>query len=152
MATSVIQGGPGFPVLLPAVYDYICGKKDFTQQLSDVPETIVRNLLHRVSSLRVTCHITVSITSCVHNLLFQLDEADSDESLRELFGHDDMATLLLETGFRKPLQLLVVNDKQDIAKIIRANVILKVKPELDQFCDGLRTCGVLDAISRHPAL
>ena len=57
MATSILQGGPGFPLLHPAAYSYICGE-EYTDKFSDnadVPDPLVRDLLDRVSSLYL-CH------------------------------------------------------------------------------------------------
>ena len=73
---------------------------------------------------------------------------ESAQSLCELFS----SNTLLETGFRKPMSSLRMEDKVAIKKTVLANMILKVKPELDQFGDGLRTCGILDAVRRHPGL
>ena len=50
MATSIIQGGPGFPVLLPAAYSYICSE-EYMDKITDIPDPLVSNLLDHVRSL-----------------------------------------------------------------------------------------------------
>ena len=68
------------------------------------------------------------------------------ESLQSLFEDSSFESMILETGFRKPLHLLTMEDKPGIQETLRAHVILKVKPEMDQFSERLRTCGILDAV------
>ena len=45
-----------------------------------------------------------------------------------------------------------MEDKPTIQETLRAHVIFKVKPEIDQFSEGLGTCGVLDAVKKYPSL
>ena len=59
---------------------------------------------------------------------------------------------MLETGYRKPLSSLVMLDKAAIQKTLRAHVLLKVKPELDRVCEGLKTCGVMESTLQYPSL
>ena len=57
----------------------------------------------------------------------------------------------METGFRKPLLYLTVDDKPAISNTLKNHHgIVKVKAEVDQFCEGLVTLGVLDCIKRFP--
>ena len=67
---------------------------------------------------------------------------ESDESLRVLFQSPDYEPVLLETGYRKPLASLQIADKTTIKQTLKAQVLLQVKAEIDQFCDGLRICVV----------
>ncbi len=61
-----------------------------------------------------------------------------------MFKNPDHESALLE-GYRKPLFTLVMaSDKTGIIDTLKAQVLLKVKPELDQFCEGLSTCIVLE--------
>ena len=49
---SIVQGGPGFPVMLPAAYHYLT-THDYIGQLvndSDVPDPFVLELLTKVTS------------------------------------------------------------------------------------------------------
>ena len=64
----------------------------------------------------------------------------------------DFELAMLETGYRKPLSSLVMLDKAAIQKTLRAHILLKVKPELDQFCEGLKTCGVMESTLQYPSL
>lgn len=50
VATSIIQGGPGLPVLLPAAYRYICYNDYRGEEIGIVPDPFVRKLLDDVSS------------------------------------------------------------------------------------------------------
>lgn len=84
--------------------------------------------------------------------LLQLEAAESDECLRDVFDDSDNELMILETGYKKPLSLLVLSDKASLQATLRAQVLLKVKPELDQFMEGLALCGVLDFVRRHPML
>ncbi len=63
-----------------------------------------------------------------------------------------MNRLFLETGYRKPLFTLVMADKTGIIDTLKAQVLLKVKPELDQFCEELSTCNVLEYTRKYPSL
>ena len=53
MAASIVQGSTGFPVLLPAAYNYICTGQylDQVKEDSDVPDPFIRTLLNEVSIL-----------------------------------------------------------------------------------------------------
>ena len=104
------------------------------------------------------CYLLV--TNCIDPVFvlhIQIDSAESDDKLRFLFDDKnecgaDNESLLLETGFRKPLCLLVTDDKPNMKKAISDNhSLVKIKPELDQFLDGLKTLGVLEKI-RYPSL
>ena len=57
-----------------------------------------------------------------------------------------------ETGFRKPLDSLQLEDVGDVSEMLIAHSVLRVKAELDQFTDGLRCCGVLGAMREHSSL
>lgn len=50
VATSIIQGGPGLPVLLPAAYRYVCYNECHGEEIDIVPDPVIRNLLERVSA------------------------------------------------------------------------------------------------------
>ena len=59
VSMSAMQGGPGFPVLLPAAYDYITTGQYHTLDLtdSDVPDHQVRSLLAEVCWHKLTIKI-----------------------------------------------------------------------------------------------
>ena len=78
--------------------------------------------------------------------------ADSDEDLRSVFGSEDFQVAVAETGFRKPLSMLVMSDRPVLVNTLKAHILLRVKPELDQFGEGLRLCGVRDGAIRYPKL
>ena len=52
MAMSALQGGPGLPVFLPAVYKYIISKDNFSPAAltsEDIPDCGVKSLIREVS-------------------------------------------------------------------------------------------------------
>lgn len=69
-----------------------------------------------------------------------------------LFQREEEATLLYETGFKRAVSSLSLGDKADLISVFKLHLLVRVKGETDQFLDGLRTCGVLDAIRDHPQL
>lgn len=83
----------------------------------------------------------------------QIDLAEGDDQLRSLFNDLDNESILLETGFRLALCHLTCADKKLIKSAIRDyHSLVKIKPELDQFADGLKTLGVLEAMKKQPSL
>ena len=48
---SIVQGGPGFPCFLPAMYKYMITGDHLTSYVDDddIPETGVRHLITKVS-------------------------------------------------------------------------------------------------------
>ena len=76
--------------------------------------------------------------------------ADTDESLCSIFDDSDYELALMETGYRKPLSTLVLADRSTIVQTLRNYAFLRVKPELDQFREGLASCGVAGAIYKEP--
>ena len=73
-------------------------------------------------------------------------------SLRAIFEDSDYELVLMETGYRKPLSALVLGDRPVIAQTLKNHVFLRVKPEFDQFREGLEVCGVARAVQSHPSL
>ena len=77
----------------------------------------------------------------------------SDAALRILFEEERYQALLLETGYRKPLASLSIQDIPVIQGTLRNfYVLLRVKAEIDQFLEGLSSLGVLDEVRQHPML
>ena len=77
---------------------------------------------------------------------------DADK-LRAVFAIDEAAELILSTGFRKPLCSLALEDKASLKSILLDyHCMLKVKAEMDQFAEGLKTLGVLDMVKNYPDL
>lgn len=73
-------------------------------------------------------------------------------AMRVLFDNADFALMILETGYKKPLASLVLSDKPAIISVLKSHMLMKVKAELDQFCEGLGTCGILSFIRLHPSV
>ena len=78
---------------------------------------------------------------------------EDDNDLRLLFENSDNESLLLETGFRKPIFSLTCVDKALINETLcDYHFLVKVKAELDQFSKGLETLGVLEETKKYPSL
>ena len=61
--------------------------------------------------------------------------------------------LLRDCGFMKPIHCLSVDDKRAMVQSLSLQcVLLQCKAELDQFIEGLKVVGVLDAIREHHSL
>lgn len=58
--------------------------------------------------------------------------------------------MILETGFRRPLIRITLQDKESLQSTLRHYYsFISVKAEIDQFAEGLATFGVLDMIRQH---
>ena len=62
-------------------------------------------------------------------------------------------SLLLETGFTRLPQDLGVADKDDITTSLKQyHCMIKLKAEMDQFCEGLDKLNVLKCVREHPVV
>ena len=69
--------------------------------------------------------------------------------MKELFEPKDHAAILLETGCHKPILKLAVADKAALMNALQNHHgLIYIKPEIDQFCEGLETLGVLESIRK----
>ena len=60
---------------------------------------------------------------------------------------------LNDCGFTKPFISVTERDKVKIIQTLGLHdVLLRSKAEIDQFAEGLQSCGVLDAIRQNPDL
>ncbi len=50
VATSIVQGGPGLPIFMPAAYCYIICECDYLKKIEDVPDLHMRSLICQVRS------------------------------------------------------------------------------------------------------
>ncbi len=63
----------------------------------------------------------------------------------------DHFALLQECGYIKPVSVLRLTDKVNVVQAITLHYcILHCKAEIDQFCEGLESCGVLQVIRKNP--
>ena len=70
-----------------------------------------------------------------------------------LFSVDEVAALLLETGFRRPIANLTLADIPSLkSALIDFHCMLKVKAAMDQYAEGLQQLRVLELIQKHPLL
>ncbi len=94
--------------------------------------------------------------SNVYSLWFpitQVDAAENDDEVKVVFAIDEAASLLHETGFRKPTCRLSMSDKSRLrSALVDYHCMLKVKAAMDQFAEGLQELGVLQLIKQYPEL
>ena len=66
---------------------------------------------------------------------------------------EDQFRSIIESHFDVLSSFLVKqSDKVDIVQALALHDILRSKGELDQFCEGFESCGVLKAIRQNPDL
>ena len=76
----------------------------------------------------------------------QLDNAENDD-LQVLFAMDKALDLLMMTGFHKPVSHLSISDHFNLsAALLDYHLMAKVKAEMDQFCERLKTLDFLNAM------
>ena len=74
-----------------------------------------------------------------------------DQTLQTLAMEN--AAVFIESGLTTALALTKVEDKDSIVKTVTLHqVLLKTKAEIDQFCAGLKSLGVLNSIQENPQL
>lgn len=72
-------------------------------------------------------------------------EAETDDDIRMCCALDESQLLINEKGFRKPLAFLKIGDKDIIiGALLDYYLMVKVKAEIDQFQNGLKTLGFLE--------
>ena len=65
----------------------------------------------------------------------------------------EKAALFIDSGYTTPLPFVHITDKEILIRSVLLHmVILNVKAEMDQFCTGLKSLGVLDAMQANPHL
>ena len=55
MGTSIVQGGPGFPVMLPAAYHYMSTEQILDHDIvkDDIPDPMISRLFEEVKGVGV---------------------------------------------------------------------------------------------------
>lgn len=85
------------------------------------------------------------------NFDIQLSDTDNDNTLAEILTEERWQTLLLDTGYRKPLAQVHTIDLLNITRTLRNfYTIIRVKPEIDQLLEGLSYLKVLEYIKKYP--
>ena len=68
-----------------------------------------------------------------------------------VFAMDEACSLLLETGYRKPICHLKLSDKDSLRScLLDYHCMLKVKGAMDQYMDGLEELHVLEILKQYP--
>ena len=151
---SIIQDGVGFPVLTPAVYHYMVSGDITGTTIADehIPDAAVKYMHRYLGGLP---YLTIQVY-CVDYLLcmtLQIHSATDDKSLQEIFADNDTSDKLLETGYRKPLTSLTLNDREEIVGVLKLyHTLIKVKAEIDQFVEGLQCLGIHGYMKLYPEL
>ena len=66
---------------------------------------------------------------------------------------EEAADQLHQSGYRKPLCCLDLNDKGTLkSALLDYHCLIKVKAAMDQFCEGLQQVGVLQLVKTHPSI
>ena len=64
---------------------------------------------------------------------------------------DEGASLLEETGYRKPICRLTMHDKDSVCSaLVDYHCMLKTKAAMDQFAEGLQELHIIDIIKQNP--
>ena len=70
----------------------------------------------------------------------------------EIQAIDEVQSLVYETGFRKPLAQLKVEDKHVVSSVlVNYHCMTKVKASMDQYMEGLESLGLLSRIQADPS-
>lgn len=149
---SIAQGGPGFPIFADAVFTYFCTGRttNFAISTEELPPGI-KYLVEQVTKAKKWRRSYVSLNYCTW--LFQIKGVQSDEELQGIFESPELESVLLETGYNKPLSLLTMEDLDNILLCITDyHCLIKVKASMDQFIDGLISGSVMDSIRNHSLL
>lgn len=78
---------------------------------------------------------------------------EDDDDVRRIFEMDDALDLLLVTGYRKAVCSLTQYDcSRIINSLIDYHLLFKVKSEMDQYREGLRTFGLLEKLKKDSEL
>ena len=86
-------------------------------------------------------------------VIIQIGEAETDEQLKLVFDQEPEQSLVYDTGYNKAMCLITLNDNKCLKTALRDHYsVIKIKAEVDQFIEGLRTLDVLDCIKKCPAL
>ena len=81
----------------------------------------------------------------------KINECSSEEELRCVIVAN--FSILLDCGFVKPATSVKMEDRVDIVHAITLHyAILRSKAEMDQFAEGLQSCGVLNALRQNSTL
>ncbi|XP_065900336.1 G2/M phase-specific E3 ubiquitin-protein ligase-like isoform X1 [Dysidea avara] len=127
---SIAQGGPGFPILADALFRYMT-----TGQTTGI----------KVPSE----HLPLQLQSVVA----EIEAANTDEQLCDIFKEPENEFLLLETGCHMLTTALKIQDKHSIVSLlIDYHCVIKPKAAIDQFIEGLHCSGVMHYVKHYPEI
>ena len=79
--------------------------------------------------------------------------AQCDQTFRDVFCNENFASLVFDTGYRKALSIIHLDDREELIKTLRQyHTMIRGQIELDQFVIGLKCYGLLDMIREYPLL
>ena len=73
-------------------------------------------------------------------------------SVMKISTRGENENLVIDTGYRKPLCRLTLEDASGLKQTLWDHVLVNVKAELDQFSGGLNTLGVMEKVRKYPSL
>ena len=146
---SIVQDGMGCPFFAPCVYGYCCGQAltDVTPDVMDIPDPGACSVAKKVQLL-----LLFPVEMCQWYVLvpfLQIASAEGPEFDDARVVTDSwVIQKLMDAGYTKAL---LYTHKQDMLSTLASHYcLLNVKAELDQFCEGLETLGLLAEIKNHP--
>ena len=97
--------------------------------------------------------ICVLFYTCNIYFTLQLRGSETDDDVQVVLAVDEAMELLVSTGFRKPVSQLGMTDVEDVIMVLlEYHLFVKVKAEIDQFVDGLKTLGFLGCLMKNPSM
>lgn len=124
-AIGLLQGSPGPRCFTKSVFDYICsGNIDkLTPSIDEIP-------LHEVKTS-----------------LMELENITNPDEFKQKASFE--SDYQFDAGYTKPI--VTTADKEDFTRCIALHYAILVSlSELNQYIDGLKTCGMLDLIKEDP--
>ncbi|KAL5470935.1 hypothetical protein EMCRGX_G028994 [Ephydatia muelleri] len=117
MAMAVVQCSTGFPFLCDAMFAYMC---NIPLQLSvdEIPDQTARKLAE------------------------QIQNATSIEKIR---AYSEQTDILAQVGYTMPI-VHATQKKRICQSIYEYYCVIRIKQELDQFKEGLKSCRLLEAL------
>ena len=81
----------------------------------------------------------------------QIFNAGDNIELKATLAIDEVSDLLFQSGYRKPLVSLTIEDKEEVLKaMVDYHMMIKVKSAMDDYIEGLKTYNLLDKIRQSP--
>ena len=136
--------------------EYLCSVElsSIDVTVDDVPNPEVKDLIEQVytsTRIFITC---LQICNEIHSHFpfpHQIDNAPDEPSLRKVCLKE--VDVILESGYTLPVTCIGMGGKSELLRILMLHhALLRSKAGLDQLRLGLSALGVLDVMSKYPAI